>query len=84
MTDLSVVLNKVPAGCCSAGLIRNHLMYADDLVVFAPAEKGLQTLLDVCTDYGQNHDIIYNSLKSNLMLFDAQCYGTCTEILLNN
>ena len=41
-------------------------------------------LLDVCSDYGQNHDIIYNSLKSNLMLFDTQCYGTYTEILLNN
>ena len=68
MNYLSVVLNKVPAGCRSAGLIINHLMYADDLVVFAPSAKGLQKLLDVCIDYGQNHDIIYNSLKSNLML----------------
>ena len=39
MNDLSVVLNKVPAGCCSAGLIINHLMYADDLVVFAPSAR---------------------------------------------
>ena len=56
MNDLSVVLNKVPAGCCSAGLIINYLMYADDLV-FAPSAKGLQKLLDVCTDYGQNPTI---------------------------
>ena len=61
MNYLSDALNKVPAGCCSACLIINHLMYADDLVVFAPSATGLQKLLDVCTDYGQNHDIIYNS-----------------------
>ena len=61
MNDLSVVLNKVHAGCCSAGLILNHLMYADD-DVFAPSAKGLQKLLDVCTDNGQNHDIIYMNL----------------------
>ena len=49
---------------CSAGLIINHLMYADDLVVSAPSAKGLQKLLDVCTDYGQNHDVIYNYFKN--------------------
>ena len=83
MNDLSVVLNKVPAGYCSAGLIINHLMYADDLIVFAPSAKGLQKLLYICTDYGQNHDIIYNSLKSNLMLFDTQCYMVLMQKYIN-
>ena len=67
MNHLSVVLNQVPAGCCSAGLIINHLKYADDLVVYAPSGGGVEKLLDVCSDYGQHHHIIYNPLKSNLI-----------------
>ena len=42
--DCSVVLNKVSADCCAAGLIINHLIYAD-LVVFVPLAKGLQKFM---------------------------------------
>jgi len=35
MNELSVRLISAPIGCCFAGIVINHLMYADDLVVFA-------------------------------------------------
>ena len=42
-------------------------MYADDLVLLAPSSMGLSMLLSVCSDYGLEHDIKYNSTKSNVI-----------------
>ncbi len=38
----------------------NHIMYADGLVVFSPSSAGLQQLLNLCSDFGLEHDILYN------------------------
>ena len=45
---LSVLLSKISAGCYSGNTVINHLMYADDLVVFAHSAKGLQKMLNIC------------------------------------
>ena len=47
----------------------NHFIYADDLVLMAPSAKGLPMLLSVCSKYGIEHYIKYNSTKSNVMIF---------------
>ena len=44
-------------------------MYADDLAILAPSHVGLSMLLSVCSDYGLEHDIKFNSAKSNIMIF---------------
>ena len=44
-------------------------MYADDLVLISPSAMGLSLLLSVCSAYGIEHDIKYNSAKSNVMIF---------------
>lgn len=46
----------------------NHLMYADDLVVFCPDSAGLQELLNICSQYGLENDIKYNATKSSIMI----------------
>ena len=46
-----------------------HLMYADDLVLMALSSMDLSMLLSVCSEYGIEHDIKYNSTKSNVMIF---------------
>ena len=43
-------------------------MYADDLVIFSPYSAGLQQLLRICTQYGADFDIKYNSKKSKIMI----------------
>ena len=65
MDDLSKKLNNVNAGCIIGAALINHLMYADDLVLLAPSSTGLSILLSVCSE----HDIKYNSTKSNVMMF---------------
>ena len=69
MDDLSNKLHNVNAGCMIGSSLINHLMYADDLVLMAPSSMGLSTLLSVCSEYGIEHDIKYNSTKSNVMIF---------------
>ena len=67
INELSVLLNLTYAGCCLGRSIINHLLYADDIVLFAPSAKGLQILLDVCSNFAVEHDIIFNNTKSQVM-----------------
>ena len=53
----------------------NHMLYADDIVLFAPSAKGLQKLLDLSHTYGCNHDIECNPLKSSVMYIDSRKAG---------
>ena len=57
INDLSLILNASGTGCRIGDSLINHLMYADDLVIFSPYSAGLQQLLRVCTQYGDDFDI---------------------------
>ncbi len=41
-----------------------------DLVVFSPSSAGLQQLFITCSDYGLEHDILYN--PDNSVVYDLQ------------
>ena len=69
MDDLSKKLNNVNPGRFMGTQLINNLMYADDLVILAPSHVGLSMSLSVCSDYGLEHDIKFNSAKSNNMIF---------------
>ena len=69
MDDLSFTLNEMNVGCSFSNKVVNHLMYADDIVVFAPSAIGLKKLLHACNDYADEHDIKFNTSKSAVMIF---------------
>ena len=48
------------------------MLYADDVVLFAPSAKGLQKRLALSQTYGCNHDIEFNPSKSNAMYIDPR------------
>ena len=77
INELSESLSKLPVGCCCGNTVVNHLMYADDIVLFAPSAKGLQRIINVC-----DNDIILNSSKSQVMFFDTMKYGHMKNIML--
>lgn len=68
MDDLSKRLKDCKTGCMVGDRLINHLLYADDLVIMSPYSAGLQQLLRVCSDYGQQFDIKFNSKKSVIMM----------------
>ena len=69
MDDLSTNLNTCNVGCLSGTMMVNHLMYADDLVIFCPSAIELRKLLEVCERYSTNHAILYNHKKSAVMIY---------------
>ena len=69
MDDLSIKLNDIKVGCTIGTTLINHLTYTDDLVLLSPSAMGLSLLLSVCSSYGLEHDLKYNSAKSKVMIF---------------
>ena len=67
INDLSDDLNSSNVGCIMNDTVFNHLSYADDMVLMAPSASALQFLLNLCDNYAQSHDIIYNITKSVCM-----------------
>ncbi len=61
--DLSHELNACNIGCITGTILINHLMYADDLVIMCPYSRGLARLLMICSKYGIENGIRYNSTK---------------------
>ena len=85
MDCLSESLRNTQTGCNVGGVMINHLMYADDLVIISPSAKGLQRLVDICAVYGQNHDILFNHDKTVCMYMPSgnHYYLNTPVILLN-
>ena len=51
------------AGCYFNSMCINHVMYADDICLLAPTASAMQSLLDVCYEYGTDNDIKFNPIK---------------------
>ena len=59
--DLSKQLSDTRSGCFIGHQCINHVIYAEDICLLAPNTLGLQKLLEVCYDFSQDNDIIFNS-----------------------
>ena len=82
MDDLSLQLHRQSIGCSVGGTVVNHMLYADDIVLFAPSAKGLQKLLDISHTYGCNYDIEYNPSKSSIMYIDSRKAGNARSMTI--
>jgi len=47
------------------------LMFADDICVFYPSVRGMQSILDVCQAYAESHEIISNCSETVCMIFNT-------------
>ena len=82
MDDLSLQLHRQSIGCSVGGTVVNHMLYADDIVLFAPSAKGLQKLMDISHTYGCNYDIEYNPSKSSIMYIDSRKAGNARSMTI--
>ena len=83
--ELSCKLSACKIGCVFNGRTINHISYADDLIVFSPSSKGLQSLVRLCEVYGTENDINYNQLKTVGMVIKPRNFKLVItpEIVLN-
>ena len=70
--QLSIHLQAVNVGCRLGNLIVNHFLFADDIVIFAPSAKGLQELLDVCSNFADTHKVVFNVSKSQCLIVHSR------------
>ena len=60
LDDLSIPLSACRTGCSVGNSLINHLMYADDHVIFSPSSIGLRALITGCEEYAVSHDMLFN------------------------
>ena len=80
--ELSHKLNASNLGCHINGHSFNNIVYADDMVLLATSPNSLQKLLDICSLYAEDHDIVYNVKKSKCMTIKPKLYRNIRVPLL--
>ena len=65
---LNICLNQ-NIGALLNDLNTSIIVYADDILLISPINSHLQTLLYICSKYGQDWNLKFNSLKSNIISF---------------
>ena len=69
--ELNYRLSKCGVGCNIGGSFLNNFSYADDMVLICPSVKGLRLLISICEQFAVENDIIYNTKKTECMIFCA-------------
>ena len=64
--DLSIKLNKLRAGCCVGNSLINHILFADDLCCLSASLDGLQSMVDLCSEYALENDLIFNNIAAKI------------------
>ena len=42
-------------------------IYADDTVLLAPSPKAIQSLINICVSFPNNHGLVYDEQKTKVM-----------------
>ena len=64
---IDILLKRLEAkgiGCYMGNIFMGCLGYADDIVLLAPSITALQTMLNICSDYGDDYGVSYNTQKT--------------------
>ena len=85
MDDLSELLNSSNVGCSLNGITTNHLLYADDTCLLAPSPAALQRLLNICSEFACENDVVFNEGKTKLMCYRSRLQANLPipDIILN-
>ena len=64
MDKLLFLLQNSGLGCHIENLFAGAIAYADDLIILSASVRHQQLILDLCVDFGQEYDIVFNCDKS--------------------
>ncbi|XP_046962239.1 uncharacterized protein LOC124531762 [Vanessa cardui] len=79
-------LSGMRVGCHIGNVCVNNISYADDMALLAPSVSALRTLLGACERFAVSHGLLYNTKKSQFMVFKAgsKCPKVVPPITLCN
>ena len=61
LDDLILKLRELGLGCHVGGWWMGACGYADDLILLAPLRSVLQKMVQVCQEYGEEHNLIFST-----------------------
>ena len=71
--ELICKLQSSGFGCYVHGLFAGAQFYADDMSILSPSLRGLQILLNICSNYCVKWDICLNPKKTKNVYFGKKC-----------
>jgi hypothetical protein len=84
VNDLILKLRKSGFGCHICQEFVGCLFFADDILLLSASILQLQCMLDLCTEYGYEFDIVFNHTKSFLLQFGLDMSVSLPALLLSN
>jgi len=69
IADLIKNFRQSGHGVYIGNLFVGCILYADNIVLLSSSCNGLQSIIDICGDYGKQFDIGFNPLKSQTACF---------------
>ena len=70
--DLMNALESHGMGCCIGQKLCGAAGYADDIILLGPTSSGLRQMIDICEKYADLHDIIFNGIKSKVLVYNKK------------
>ena len=81
---LSKRLRDNDMGCKLNGYYAGCLLYADDLLLISFSVTAMQVMLDICTLFANDFDIVFNNKKSSIIRIGKRHNCVCEELYIDN
>ena len=59
-------------GCSIGNVFLGGLGYADDVCLLSPNRGSMSIMLTICEDFSKEYDVVFNSSKSHLIIYDER------------
>ena len=73
-------LSASKLGCYISNIFCGALEYPDDISLFAPTLSSLKYTLNICHQYAEAYDVMFNSSKSKLLFFGRSDSRSCVHV----
>ena len=80
MDELIEKLKKEGIGCHMGRHYCGILGFADDIMLLCPTLDGLRKMIKICEDYANSHSILFNGLKSKLLIYGKYDYDIVVNV----
>lgn len=73
---IDVLLGRLSAsglGCYIGNVFYGAMGYADDVVLLSPSVGGMDRMLDICSKFSFDYDVLFNATKSKTLIYRSNC-----------
>ena len=81
--SLLLMLKEQGIGCHINGVFMGALSYADDITLICPSLRGLNEMIQMCSDFADDYDITFNDRKSVCIKF-GDTLNDYEKVMLKN